>query len=375
MSLFESNLEFATGSTLPVHVKWMGFGTKQRLDFYEILRVLLENNRALRDSLGQILQMELEGSSRPSPYAQCISMIIEQLDAGMDFDVAIKPLVPLTEAQLIRSGHRTADVPRALGECIAALESGSKMLGSVVGAAVYPVGMLAIFYFILGIFAQKVIPPFEKLIPPDNWEGFAGIMHSMVEIFRAAGPAIALAIAAIVVLIIVTLPTYWGALESLRNVLDKHVPPWSIYRMTAGTAFLKTLAAQARASMKIDLILSEMAMNSSPWLRTRIDAIAEGMAAGKTLGDAMADSGYDFPDRRAVKIMKTLSTSEGFETSVSSFAIRWEEATVKKVQAAAKLSVVGSTLAMGMLTGVLFMGIQELTDQVEQQSSEVQSKV
>jgi type II secretory pathway component PulF len=245
----------------------------------------------------------------------------------------------------------------------------------VIGAATYPVGMLGIFYFILGIFAKKVIPPFERLIPPEQWEGFAGLMHSMVEIFRAAGPAIALAIAALIVLIIVTLPTYWGALEPLRNFLDRHVPPWSIYRMTAGTAFLKTLAAQARASMKIDSILSEMALNSSPWLRTRIDAISEGMAAGKSLGEAMADSGYDFPDRRAVKIMKTLASSEGFETSVSSFAIRWEEATVKKVQAAAKLSIVGSTLAMGLLTGVLFMGIQELTDQVEQQSSEVQSKV
>lgn len=368
-------IEFPTGATLPVYTKWLGFGDGKRIDFYEILRVLVENNKSINDALNEILAMEMEDAKRPPPYAECVAVLIEQLSAGEDFDKAIQPLVPMGEAQLIRAGLKTGDLAGALSDCILALESNAKMVGSVLMAAGYPLAMLSIIYFILGIFADKVIPPFERIIPPELWEGTAGTMHSMIEIFRAAGPALAIAAGSIAILVFVTLPMHWGGMDGLRSKLEARLPPWSIYRMTNGTAFLKTLASQVRAGIKIDTILTEMSANATPWLRTRLDAIAEGMAAGESLGDAMQGSGYAFPDKRAVKILKMLSTSDGFETSISSFAARWEAKTVKQVQAAAKIAIVVSTLVMGGLTAILFIGVQELTDQVEQRSDDISSRI
>lgn len=364
-------LEFDKGTTLEAHHKWLGFGAKKRLKFYEVLRVLLENRRGLRQSVAAIEEMASSGRKKPSSYALCLRAIAAEMDAGADFHEAIKPLVPLTEVQLIRSGHRTGELPSALGECIAALEDSNKMVGALAVAALYPILMLGVFYFIMGTFEKRVVPPFERLIKPELWEGPAYAMYLMIDAFRAFGPLFAVLVAGTVVLVAVTLHRDWGGLQGLRRRLDVLLPPWSIYRMMQGTAFLKTLATQVKAGVRLDSIIEEMSINASPWLKVRLESISDGLASGVSLGEAMHGSGYDFPDREAVEILRLLSTSDGFDRSIAVFATRWQESTVKRVQAGARASIVFSTLAFGALTAVLLLGVQVLSDQVEQQASDV----
>src|SRR5262249_52631591 len=152
------------------------------------------------------------------------------------------------------------------------------------------------------------------------------------------------AVPVIVAAIAWTIPNLSKA--EIRVYLDR-IPPWSFYRALHGSGFLVNMSVMLKAGIQMAEALLLLSEEGGPWLRTRIQAILHGINQGKTLGEAMHAAGYEFPDPRAVHILRAVSDVDGFEDSMALFAEAWMK------RSFASVKVIGRYL---LALGILFAG-------------------
>lgn len=353
------------------------FGGSARVEIYEMLALLLENRvlliDALREIRGVLNDSGLDASASNDDLkirnvkAEAVHSWITHLKTG-DKDGfalarAIEPWVPLEETALIQSGEATGELVRALNDCVAAIQSKGQMMGAVLGGTVYPTMLLVASWFVMRMFAKDVIPRFVAQVDPEMWEGPAKFLYVEVELFNRFGVPLAIFAIVSTIVVIATLPFLRG---SFRVFLDKYVPPWNIYKMIQGATFLKNIAVQTRAGIRLYDSISQMNAIASPWLKDRLQATLYGIQQGQNLGDALYNAEYEFPDRRSVQILRVLSSRDGFDETVYNFAGRWQEQTVKRVKSASMVFFAIGILTIGFVAGSCFLGIQGLTALIEE---------
>lgn len=358
-----------------------------RIEIYELLALLLENRellinalREIRDVLndtGRRTERKAEGENvdevkirniRAAAVHDWVLYLKSGDESGMPLSQAVRRWVPTEEASLIQSGEATGNLSRALRDCVEGILGKGAMMGAVLAGVGYPIGLLAGAYYVMRIFAKTVVPKFAQQLDPSQWEGTARFLYLEVQAFdNFAIPGVITA-AILSVVFIASLPYYCGP---GRVWLDRFFPPWNIYKVIQGATFLKNIAVQSRAGIKLFDSVSNMANMATPWLRERLQAAMYGLEEGQNLGEALHNAEYAFPDTRAVQILRVLASRDGFDQTLYAFAKRWEEATVKRVQRASRVLFIIGILAMGGVAASAFLGMQGLTAMVQEHADAV----
>eukprot|EP00887_Chlorella_sp_A99_P003778 scaffold31.g3778.t1 len=136
--------------------------------------------------------------------------------------------------------------------------------------------------------------------------------------------------------------------SNIRMLLEKF-PPWSIYKAIQGATFLLNVAIMLKSGIPLYRTLELMRQFASPWLKERVETTMFGLRQGRTLGVALANTEYDFPDKDVLPFLIVLSEQKDFERAINILAMKWIERTLRKVK--------------GILTGVrvfLYVGIASL---------------
>lgn len=362
-----------------------------RIEIYEMLAMMLENRMLLIDALREIRGVlndeSQDAASQRAPghvddiklrtiAAEAVHNWVLHLKAGdaegLPLSRAIAPWVPQEEAALIQSGETTGDLGGALNDAVEGIQNKGAMLGAILAGTVYPVMLFVGSYFMLRIMATKVVPRFESQLDPALWEGAAGMLYVVATGFNRFGLAVAIGAVIASILAVVSLPIYRGP---GRVFLDRYVPPWNLYKMVQGTTFLRNVALQTRAGIKLYDSVGTMAKAASPWLRERLEAAQYGLQQGQNLGEALYRAEYQFPDKKSVQILRALASRDGFDETIYRFAKRWQQDTLKRVKAASGVLLVAGVLTIGAVIGVTFGGIQGLTVMIQDEADAVSSGV
>lgn len=278
---------------------------------------------------------------------------------GKKFSDAVRDWVTTEEVMLMMAGEQSGALPESMKSVVSVTKAKRGVQSAVVGGLAYPTFLMIIAFGVMFLFNFKIIPAFARAANGRSWSGMAKTMVDVSAFTQVWLPWIALLLVIAIGVVISSMPIWSG---SGRTVADRY-PPYSIYRVMQGSTFLIALSSLIQAGVRIDEALEQLADNSSPWARTRINAALRELRAGRNIGEALHRTGYEFPDREIISDIRVYATKSGFDEALRLIGEDWIEESVEQIKGlmnvvfSVSLLVVAGVIAFEV-SGLIAMELQ-----------------
>ena len=166
-------------------------------------------------------------------------------------------------------------------------------------------------------------------------------------------------------LLIVAIPVFlacafWASLprwkDGLRVTFDRFMP-YSIYRVLHGSTWMISFASLVNAGVRTESALEQLMAGASPWMKVRIQACLKGMRSGLNPGDALAKSGFGFPDIEIIDDLGVYARLSGFDIALATIGREWITESVERIQAMMKVVFGFSVLLVGLFIALMVGGL------------------
>lgn len=326
------------------------------------LAKLISNGVPILEALVSLHLRRVSMKSKSDPVAMALSAWIDQIRNGRRISDAIKGWVGVDEQMLLAAGEQSGSIDKALQSVTEIMVAKKNIRSAVIKGLSYPMALLAIAMGVLIMFSFKVIPEFAKIVPDERWTGIARVMIDFANFSRDWYMLVIGGVIAMIVLITLSLPRWTGG---LRIWLDRF-PPYSIYRIVYGSTWMISFSALVNAGVRLERALEQLGEDASPWLKVRTKACLRGMRAGLNVGDALAKSGYGFPDIEIIDDLAVYSRVSGFDQALATIGREWITESVERIQGmmntvfGVTILIVGGFIAF-MVGGLVGMELQMST--------------
>ncbi|ELO0858833.1 type II secretion system F family protein [Enterobacter hormaechei] len=337
------------------------FTGKYRQPFYETLRFLLENRKALKDALTMIGYVHTDFGRRWHPYYELVQDCIEGVNdnrPGRALQDVLAAWAPYEEAALISAGMETGNIPAALMQADKLIVARRRILGQVIFASVFPAALAILSTGLLLANNLALVPTMSKMSDPARWTGALGFMNGVAKWSSEWGVASAATAAGLVLLSFWSLPRWRGRLRRCADWLL----PWSVYKDLQGAVFLMNIGALLSSGVQELKALQILNGFAPPWLQERIEAAMECMSEGDSLGRALRNSGYDFPSREAVNYLSLLDKGDGAASLITNYADRWLEQALARVARRANATKLFSLVLIMSFFLLILMMVMQIQD-------------
>lgn len=325
------------------------YSRRERIELYHALATLVGSDVQLPDALEAVGRQEAEhrgaaGRIRQAALAGCARTV----RAGRA-EAAFEALAPSDERVLL--GY-LGEVPGDAAFTAAArvAELGAEIRAAALRAlgepTLYALAVVAMLWMAGGYF----LAPFAEIAPIETWSNLSQRLGRIS--FAIHGNTLLVASSTATVIAVVGASVTWWT-GAGRDQLDR-IPPWSLYGLTQGAAFV--LALRALAGMGIAPspdTFARLRTHASPWLRAKIRELERRMEGGAGFGVALAASG-GFPNPKIATVAGALAGNRNFDEAFAHAADRWLGRIAVDVRAAAMLlqyffiSILGVVL-LGMM--------------------------
>lgn len=335
------------------------FGAKHRMQFYDALRFLIENNQQLKPALQQMRDVWTDFGTKWHPYAELLDDCIDAVRVNSDehtLENTLARWLPYTEASVISAGIRSGRLPDTLRYASALTTSGDRIRQAIWQMSIYPLGLIAMLSGMLSVLNGQLIPLLIQVSPPEKWTGALGFIYSVSVFISLYGIAGGVCVALLVFWICWSFPR-WHRPDRLRRIFDC-LMPWSVYKDIQGATFLLNTGILLQSGVKLKEALVILQQSASPWLAVRIDAITDYVRQGKQLGAALKECGYAFPSRESANQLSMLQ-GDGTDEIIMNSGQRELEQTLKRLN----MRATGVRLIMFfMLLGMLLLMVMVVMD-------------
>ncbi|UTY59685.1 type II secretion system F family protein [Massilia sp. erpn] len=330
-----------------------------RLRLYRKIATMLANGLPLLKVLEDMQLRAADGGRKPK---EAMAIVLDDwrraVQNGQRLSDGMTGWVPPAEQMIIGAGEQSGRMEQALMAVINVVQSGQRIRRAVVGGLAYPLAIAAMIAAYIYIFGASVIPEFARMVDPTHWRGAARSLFLMSEFVRGWMPLLLLALAALVAVVLLSMPRWCGN----TRVLADRLAPYSIYRLITGSSFLMAFAALQSSGITVEKALLRLSAGASPWLRERLDGALMGVKSGLNCGEALRNAGYGFPSPEIVEDLCIYADYRGFSDALKLLADEWLETGVERVSAQMKvlngIAIVSLALVVAWLvTG--FFGIQQ----------------
>lgn len=303
-------------------------GTQRRIRLWRKLGSLISNGVPILTAL-EDLHRRAKTKGAKHPDAIMFAEWMRALRNGERFSTAVAAWIPQGESMIIAAGEQSGDLINAFESAISITTAGDQIRSAVVGGLAYPAILFSLAIGLMWLFGTKVIPQFSRIVGDDSkWTGLAATTVKLSNFTQHYLIFVVIAGLVLIGVVIYSLPRWDG---QLRNTLDK-VPPFSIYRLTNGAAWLISLSALIKAGVRLEQALQKLSQHSGRWMKNRIAAALSGMRAGLPLGDALARSGYNFPDEEIIDDLVVYSKLSGFDEALTILGKEWIAVGVARIK-------------------------------------------
>jgi Type II secretory pathway, component PulF len=335
------------------------FDTKRRKRIYKSIAVMLSNEVPLPKAILSLYNIYSNGGKKKGNSIAVILMNCYQaISSGDSLGTALGRWVPHHEASMLRSGEKGSRFVAQLNDLIEVISVQGKMKGSIVKAVAYPLFLTGSVIYLLYFISYKLIPPFAQMKNPDNWDGIAKLLYNLSMFVTNYWVASSIGILSFITIVIMSLRYSFG---TLRIWLD-NIPPYSIYRTVLGASFLLSLSALVSSGVKLDVALQEIMFRASPWYKERVRAVLFGINSGVPFGEALHNSGYNFPDKEAIQFIRAISDGGKLELVLTDYARDWLEESVRKVDLMSSLLFNIGIIFVAALILLVTMGMNDIAN-------------
>ena len=336
------------------------FSNKTRLKLYRKIASLMKNRFSLMDALDMLHDGASNGGKNPSePLAIAIAYWGRSLNNGMTFSDALKGWAPDRERLMLSVGD-VSDLESALMNLIKVTEGSTKMIRPIVGAITYPAFLTMMSVLIIYAIGVYMVPPMIDAAPTVVWRGMA---RDLVDLSAWIKDNWLIAFASLPVTMAVIYFTIGIWTGKVRAFFD-NIPPWSLYKVFTGISWLLALSALVKGGTPVSTALRALRRDASRYLKERIDKTLVYVNNGDNLGQALAKTGLDFPDREIIGDLKIYSELDNFEEALDKLANDWLEESVYMIEEKAGVLNMAALLSIGGVIAWAVMGTFEMQDQI-----------
>lgn len=336
------------------------FSNKTRLKLYRKIASLMKNRFSLMDALDMLHDGVSNGGKNPSePLAIAIASWGRSLNNGMTFSDALKGWAPDRERLMLSVGD-VSDLESALLNLIKVTEGSTKMIRPIVGAITYPAFLTMMSVLIIYAIGVYMVPPMIDAAPTVVWRGMA---RDLVDLSAWIKDNWLIAFASLPVTMAVIYFTIGIWTGKVRAFFD-NIPPWSLYKVFTGISWLLALSALVKGGTPVSTALRALRRDASRYLKERIDKTLVYVNNGDNLGQALAKTGLDFPDREIIGDLKIYSELDNFEEALDKLANDWLEESVYMIEEKAGVLNMAALLSIGGVIAWAVMGTFEMQDQI-----------
>jgi type II secretory pathway component PulF len=301
------------GSQLPawrIGLAQLLFSGRERLDFYDILATYLDRAVRQPEALVEIRAIEIEGRASllhwSRPLATAVpSWLHRILDCGERFGTVMADWLPHDEAMIFAALADTGLTGQGLRD-LAALSARQTAWKRSLRRALLPLfGAATLFVAGFWYLSTSLFPTlFAALQHGVALEGAAADLKGASDVFAAFGPYLLGAITFVPLGIARLLPIWTGPARKLADQL----PLLSIYKSWTGLGFLLSLSALLKAGVSLREALEMLERRSPPYIAERLRAVL--VRDDAYLGEALAGTGYNWPDPRTIKLIRHFILSD-----------------------------------------------------------------
>lgn len=326
------------------------------------LAKLISNGVPILQALETLYSRRVALGGAKHPHAVAFDEWIRGVRNGERLSTMLDGWAGDDERMLISAGEQSGTVENAFISAARVMEARAQINSAVFNGLAYPFVLLMLAFGVLYLFGFKIIPAFSKIASPDKWTGLARMMIEVSLFAQQWLWLIAILVACVITAFFLSLPKWDGP---MRIRLDRYAP-YGIYRVMHGSTWLIGFSALVEAGLRVETALQQLSTTASPWLKTRIDACLRGTRSGLNVGESLARSGYEFPDREIIDDLGVYSSLSGFDVALSVLGKEWLEESV--VQIKGRMGVVFgiSILVVGLLIAFMVGGMMSMQLQMSQ---------
>jgi type II secretory pathway component PulF len=286
--------------------------------FFKDMDVLLRNGAGVQELLEKMLAPATDYGRRPKAIK---ALMIRDLMSRPHENIAssISRWTPPIEAMLVGIGFRTGRLSDTFAAIKLLMEKRSEALTYMIVAVPMPFVTFATATYMLVAMHHDFTPALVSLQPIPAWPAIirANVYAS------AVADAVWLPLLALTAICAVAIPLSFTRLTGeLRYRLDKF-GPWKMYRNLTGSFFLYSIAMLISRGVGEKEALQQIRAYASPYLQERIDGFMRSVSNGRSLGRAMRESAYDYPDRDAIGFVELLGQQQGFADALLDYATEY----------------------------------------------------
>ncbi len=338
----------------------VGMNNAGRLKVYKKLASLLRNRFSLMNALDIMYGSITNNGANPNePMAIAIASWGKSLQNGNAFSDALKGWAPSRERLMLSVGD-LSDLESALMNLIKVAEGTAKMLKPIIGAIAYPSFLLLMSVLVIYAIGAFMVPPMIDAAPNARWTGAAKDLVAVSLWIQVNWPLAFSFFPALFILIYSTIGIWTGP---TRKMIDD-MPPYSLYKMFMGITWLLSLSALIRGGVPVSIALASLRKDSNKYLQERIDKAMDFIKNGDNLGQALANSKMNFPDKDIVADLRIYAELDNFEEALDRLANEWLDESAESVeQKASILNMVAMFAISGVIAWAVF-GVFEMQDQI-----------
>ena len=337
------------------------FSTDKRISIWRKLVSLLKNDFTLVNALNRLQMTESHGGARPNePFAICLREWERNLERGYSFSDATRGWIPTEETLLLTSSNMSSLIVAL--ENVGRIVVANKRIGrAVFGAIAYPLLLLVLVVGIIIMVGIYLVPPLAEVAGEGMvWTGGAASLIWLSEWAGRYWKFIAFVFVVAVVIIWLSLPVWSGR---VRVMLDR-LPPGNIYKVRVSVGWMMSLAAMVSAGVSIPDAMRVIADNANKYLRDILDRTLRHIANGDNLGNALQNTGMDFPSQELIGDLSVYSDMNDFDENLNHIANEYLEESVRKIESLSDaLNTVGILLISGVIAWVV-LGTFQMQDQI-----------
>lgn len=335
------------------------FDVAVRTNFYHKLSVLLAGSVPLADALVKMYDIESVDGARPdAPTARIVDMCLAEGREGELMSDRLSPFIGTIERSVLAAAEASNadDLAAAFRQAVRSM-SWQGRLRKVINGELAKIRLaLAATAALLLAWSFSFAPDLSKLVDMSTVDGVPGLMFDLATVVRwGLLPLLAVGFVAYR-FIAWSVPN--TARLSKRSAWLNKLPPFSLYGVVQCIQYVDNLATFYSAKVDPSEALRIMRDTGDPWLAIRLNAIRDAVLEGSSIGDAMAESGVDFPDHESRTFIAAVTEhsadsqedKDGPDTKrqsdpLTEFADNWLDVSEERVKRAAMWAT-GAVMAL-----------------------------
>ncbi|MDR0804058.1 MAG: type II secretion system F family protein [Rickettsiales bacterium] len=337
------------------------FNSTRRFALYRKLSSLLQNNFTLMDALQRIYDIESAGGKKPDePFAMAVRDWSNGLESGKSFADAVADWVPLNEVLMLTLGD-VSKLSVALENLVRVGIGGAKIKSSLLGAAAYPLFLLAMTIGIIIMVGIYLVPPLTEAAGGDiAWRGIAKTLVGVSNFAKDYWPYFTGFILIAIGIIWLSLANWSGRLRARFD----NLPPWNVYKISVSAGWLMSLAAIVESGGNLTDAVKLLANHSSPYLRNILFQTYQYLTNGDNLGKSLAKTGANFPNSDIIGDLEIYADMTDFDKNLSGIANTYLDDAVRRMtNISSSMNSIGILLVSVVIGWVVF-GTFEMQEQI-----------